>query len=99
MTNTLIIKPNWNPKKGSIYKVINKNGHAINSLSKAPFSEKYLFKYINKNDLFLFLGKQESIPEHYSFYQILFGDKVMWMSYPWRQYHNNDKIDFPIKLI
>ena len=99
-----ISKPTWHPTKGGIYRVTNNNGHPINSLAKGVYGlrENNLTRkisYIDNNELFMFLGRQESIPEHFSFYQILYGEKVVWMICPWRLYDDCDKISFPVREI
>ena len=99
-----ISEPKWKPTKGGIYRVANKNGHPINSLSKGVYGlneqhSKRKISYIDNNELFMFLGKQESIPEHFSFYQILYKEKVLWLICPWRLYDECDKIVFPIREI
>lgn len=101
-----IIKIDWTPTVGLLYKVVNKTGHLVSPKPKAVYSyQRRIYKiddnrlYLNENDIFMFLGEKQRIPEHYSFFKILHKDLVCWLLMPERLYEENHRIINPIPLI
>ena len=101
-----LIDITWNPATGTLYRVVNKSGHLINIEPKAVYSyQRRLYKsedsrlYLNENDVFMYLGKKERIPDYYTFFKILHKDLVCWLLMPERLYEANHKIIDPISLI
>lgn len=90
----------WNPKKGSLYQCLDKKGFMINDEPKAlnvyftyMGDKKYKMKY---EDVFIYLGKKERIPELFSFFLILLNSRRVWLIYPEKIYNEED---FPVAPI
>ncbi len=107
-----VINITWEPKCGSLYRVVNKTGHIINSVPKAIYyydflkiknntNNKHVNKkfFLNENDVFMFLGKKERIPHYFSFYKILYKDIICWLIMSERLYEEKHKIIDPIIIL
>lgn len=102
-----VIKLTWHPIKGNLYKVEDLGGHRLSLEPKAKFYyyQKHSYAlddkrlYLNKDDIFLFLGEKQRIPEYYSFFKILNKDLVCWLIMPERLYEQKHKIINPIPLL
>ena len=100
-----VIKINWLPIKGGLYKVADHAGHRLSIEPKAKLFNyhKQAYNigdtrlYLNKDDIFMFLGEKQRIPEFYSFFKILNKDLVCWIIMPERIYEEKHRTIYPIR--
>lgn len=100
-----IINITWTPIAGNLYQVTDKAGYFLNKEPKALYSYHRRIKGIedsrlelHQDDIFMYLGEKQRIPEYYSFFKILHKDLVCWLIMSERLYAENHKVFDPIKI-